>query len=64
MRHYLSTTFNKINIISFANDVHTPEGGEQTVIREKTAEPFWRVLEGACTVQSLNLLSGFMIDFK
>ncbi len=44
--------------------VYKPEGGEQTVIHEKTAEPFSYTLDGACTVQSLNLLTGFIIDFK
>ncbi len=34
--------------------VYTPEGGEQTVVHEASANGFSRTLEGACTVQSLS----------
>ncbi len=34
--------------------VYTPEGGEQTVISEKSTDAFTYTLDGACTVQSLD----------
>ena len=44
--------------------VYTPEGGSQTVISEKSTAPFSRTLDGACTVQSLDVRNGFIVDFK
>ena len=40
------------------------EGGSQTVISEKSTAPFSRTLDGACTVQSLDVRNGFIVDFK
>ena len=45
--------------------VYTPEGGERTVISEKSKEAFSYTLEGACTVQSLSVcVSGFSVILR
>ena len=41
--------------------VYTPEGGEQTVISEKSADAFSYTLDGACTVQSLDGYTGTLL---
>ncbi len=41
--------------------VYTPEGGEQTVISEKSADAFTYTLDGACTVQSLDGYTGTLL---
>ena len=45
--------------------VYTPEGGERTVISEKSKEAFSYTLEGACTVQSFSVcVSGFSVILR
>ena len=46
--------------------VYTPEGGERTVVFEKSATGFTYTLDGACTVQSLSAtgLIGLILMFR
>ena len=44
--------------------VYTPEGGERTVVFEKSATGFTYTLDGACTVQSLSRCGGLVFSIR